>query len=66
MTVDDSQANGQAPQRPPCYHCGEPYSDEDSDRHTQPVDCTVCPRCAMMPACYTCRNMYCACTVHQL
>jgi hypothetical protein len=52
--------------RPPCFHCGEPYSAQDAARHTEPVNCQVCPRCRQMPACYTCRNMYCACQVHQL
>jgi hypothetical protein len=52
--------------RPPCFHCGEPYTLENAARHTEPVDCDVCPRCRQMPACYTCRNMYCACEVHQL
>lgn len=51
--------------RPPCYHCGEPYTSTDAVRHTEPVSCDVCPRCKTMPACYTCRNMYCACEVHQ-
>ncbi|RJT76252.1 recombination activating protein 1 [Arthrobacter cheniae] len=51
--------------RPPCYHCGEPYSATNADRHLEPVDCQPCPRCKTMPACYTCRNMYCACEVHQ-
>jgi hypothetical protein len=52
--------------RPPCYHCGERYTSVDAVRHTEPVGCDVCPRCSAMPACYTCRNMYCACAVHQL
>ncbi len=52
--------------RPPCYRCGEPHTAEDAERHTEPVNCDVCPRCAMKPACYTCRNMYCPCEVHQL
>jgi hypothetical protein len=52
--------------RPPCYHCGESYPSLDAARHTEPVSCDVCPRCSAMPACYTCRNMYCACEVHQL
>jgi len=51
--------------RPPCYHCGEPYTSVDVLRHTELVSCDVCPRCSAMPACYTCRNMYCACAVHQ-
>ena len=51
--------------RPPCYHCGEPYTAGDAGRHTEPVNCDVCQRCKMMPACYTCRNMYCPCEVHQ-
>lgn len=51
--------------RPPCYHCGEPYSSVGADRHTEPVSCAVCPACDAMPACYTCRNMYCPCAVHQ-
>jgi hypothetical protein len=51
--------------RPPCYHCGESYTAGDDDRHTEPVSCEKCPRCVGMPACYTCRNMYCACKVHQ-
>jgi hypothetical protein len=51
--------------RPPCYHCGESYTAVDAARHTEPVSCERCPRCKSMPACYTCRNMYCACEVHQ-
>jgi hypothetical protein len=51
--------------RPPCYHCGEPYTSVHADRHTEPVSCDVCPRCKMEPACYTCRNMYCPCEIHQ-
>jgi hypothetical protein len=50
--------------RPPCYHCGEPYTSVNAVRHTEPVIC-ICPLCSAMPACYTCRNMYCACEVHQ-
>jgi len=52
--------------RPPCYLCGETYTAVDLLRHSEPVSCDVCPRCTDMPACYTCRNMYCACKVHQL
>ena len=52
--------------RPPCYHCGEPYAQGDAGRHTESVACDVCVRCKMRPACYTCRNMYCPCEVHQL
>jgi hypothetical protein len=51
--------------RPPCYHCGEPYMSGDAGRHAEPVSCDVCQRCKMMPACYTCRNMYCPCEIHQ-
>jgi hypothetical protein len=51
--------------RPPCYHCGEAYASVDAARHAAPVNCEVCPRCRGMPACYTCRNMYCACEAHQ-
>ena len=51
--------------RPPCYHCGQLYTSVDAVRHTEPVSCDGCPRCGAMPACYTCRNMYCACAVHQ-
>jgi hypothetical protein len=51
-------------ERPPCYHCGEPYTSVNAVRHIEPVSC-VCPRCNKMPACYTCRNMYCACELHQ-
>jgi hypothetical protein len=51
--------------RPPCYHCGESYTAVDAARHIEPVSCERCPRCKRMPACYTCRNMYCACEVHQ-
>lgn len=51
--------------RPPCFHCGESYDADDAARHTEPAGCTGCPRCEGMPACYTCRNMYCACAVHQ-
>jgi hypothetical protein len=51
--------------RLPCYHCGESYTSVDAVRHTEPVSCDVCSRCSAMPACYTCRNMYCACEVHQ-
>jgi hypothetical protein len=52
--------------RPPCFHCGEPYTPGNAARHAEPVDCDACLRCRQMPACYTCRNMYCACEVHQL
>jgi hypothetical protein len=51
--------------RLPCYHCGESYASANAARHTEPVSCDVCPRCTAMPACYTCRNMYCPCAVHQ-
>jgi len=51
--------------RPPCYHCGESYTAVNAGRHIEPVSCEKCPRCKGMPACYTCRNMYCACPVHQ-
>lgn len=51
--------------RPPCFYCREPYTSADAGRHTEPVNCKVCPTCTTMPACYTCRNMYCACEVHQ-
>lgn len=51
--------------RPPCYHCGEPYIPGDEARHIEPIICQRCPRCREMPACYTCRNMYCTCEVHQ-
>lgn len=60
MSTDD-----QADIRPPCFHCGEAYDPDDTARHTEPVACTVCPKCQGMPACFTCRNMYCACEVHQ-
>jgi hypothetical protein len=59
-TADDRYGT----QRPPCYHCGEPYPPVNAVRHTEPVGC-VCARCNAMPACYTCRNMYCACAAHQ-
>jgi|GEM_PF-5508020 len=52
--------------RPRCYHCGEDIDPGNTDRHIVPVDCEACPRCRAMPACYTCRNMYCSCEVHQL
>lgn len=52
--------------RPACHLCGEQYPPGDVARHTEPVACETCPRCRGMPACYTCRNMYCACEVHQL
>jgi hypothetical protein len=65
--MNDAAVTGQDEEigRPACYHCGEPYTSVDADRHTEPVSCDVCPRCNGMPACYTCRNMYCACEVHQ-
>ncbi len=56
---------GEDSARPLCYHCREPYPSVDVDRHTEPVSCDVCPLCTMMPVCFTCRNMYCACEVHQ-
>lgn len=51
--------------RPPCYHCGESFAAANAVAHTEPVDCGSCPRCTGMPACYTCRNMYCPCEEHQ-
>ncbi|TFD69590.1 recombination activating protein 1 [Cryobacterium sp. Hb1] len=66
MSNIDVRNRGEASARPLCYHCLESYASADADRHTVPVSCeAVCPRCKMMPACYTCRNMYCACEVHQ-
>lgn len=50
--------------RPPCFNCGESYTSVTMAWHTEPLSC-VCPRCQGMPGCYTCRNMYCACDVHQ-
>jgi hypothetical protein len=64
--ADIDVSDPQERMRPPCYQCGEPYALGDADRHLKPVDCTACPRCKGEPACYTCRNMYCACEVHQL
>lgn len=65
MADIDVRDRGDDSARPMCYHCLQPYTAVDADRHTEPVNCDDCPRCKMMPACYTCRNMYCACEVHQ-
>ena len=27
--------------RPPCYHCGEPYTSVNAVRHTEPVSCAL-------------------------
>jgi hypothetical protein len=61
----DVRDRGEDSARPMCYSCGEPYPSVDADRHTEPVSCDVCTGCKMMPACYTCRIMYCACEVHK-
>ena len=65
MANIDVRDRGETSARPLCYHCGEPYLLGDAGRHTEPVSCDVCSRCKMMPACCTCRNMYCPCEVHQ-
>lgn len=63
--VATSEQDGGDIERPPCYHCREPYTSADARRHTEPVNCTVCYRCKGMPACYTCGHMYCSCEVHR-
>ncbi len=65
MTEQKVEQVDSGPVRPPCYHCGEAHTAMDAGKHTEPVTCTVCPRCKMMPACYRCRNMYCGCEIHQ-
>lgn len=66
MPDTEVHAQGVENERPLCYHCWESYDSQDAGMHTVLVDCeAVCPRCKQMPACYTCRNMYCACDVHQ-
>lgn len=62
---DDESSTDEPIERPLCYHCGEPYSQGDFARHTEPVNCTVCYRCRGKPACYVCGHMYCSCEVHQ-
>lgn len=65
MTNDEVAGQADSTERPPCYNCGEPYAPDDIARHTEPVTCGRCPNCNTMPACYTCRIMYCACVEHQ-
>lgn len=65
MSDTEGHAQGLASERPLCFHCWESYDSLNAGRHTELVSCEACPRCKQMPACYTCRNMYCACEVHQ-
>lgn len=65
MSGNHARAHGANSSRPPCYRCGEAFIPEQAERHTAPVKCGVCPRCTMEPACYTCRNMYCPCEIHE-